>query len=362
MQDQESRSRLDMNGYRDPKAREGERQRLLEELRRFPIPAGMSRGGGGAAGGKRQCGYRKSGGIYAEVPTSIQGKPLEHFLACPPVRIDAQEYRLHPKGLGVKLVELPETCLRCEGGGSVLRLYQGETAGKPTGATVGYVCPECNGLGLVPVAHVFDIIGQDNYPNVADFLEEARRLGVSRRLELEGGEYARLTSRSRLILLHKRAVIENPAEVITEFGELELARLARADCPKHLPSHKVQLVKDGCAGVGDGCGDAWLFAQKEPPGCAALYWHLIEGGITIPERSGGIPDVREDAGRYVVRELEAGRYCGYCPPGSVEPVYSLGIFAVFPLVKIVVIDPDGDYPEEQAKASRTSLPVEVKDR
>jgi hypothetical protein len=357
MQDQ--KSRLDMNGYRDPKAREEERQRLLEELRRFPIPADVSRGGGGAGGGKRQCGYRKSGGIYAEVPTSIHGKPLEHFLACPPVKIDPQEYRLHPKGLGVKLVELPETCEKCKGGGSVLRIYQGETAGKPTDVTVGYVCPKCNGLGVESVAHVFDIVGQDNYPNVADFLEEARRLGVSRRLELEGGEYARLTPRSRLILLHKRAVIENPEPLYGAMGDLELARMRRADCPKKLAAHRLDKLPDIDPPV-------WA-TPHVAPGCAALYWHLLEGGKIVPETAEAEERIRRGskevvAGRFVERRLESGTYRGYCPPEGVEPVYGLGIFAVFPLVKIVVIDPEGEHKEEVDKASRAELPVEVKDR
>jgi hypothetical protein len=351
-----TQQRLDTNGYRDPKERERERQERLRELERFPVPADFSRGGGGTSA--RQCGYRKQGGVYVTVPTSPYGKPLEHFLACPPLAIDAAEYGL--ANVGVKIVELPEACGLCAGSGRTVKPGDA-TFTNPDGA-----CSNCDGLGLVPVAHVFDIVGGEYYPNVADFLEEARRLGVSRRLELEAGEYARLTPRSRLFLLHRRAVINNPADYLNELGELELARLANAECPKYHPEHRVQLVKSGCAGVGDGCGDAWLFAQKEPPGCAALYWHDIEGGERIPERS-ELEDTLEEmvadetAGRFVERKLASGSYRGYARPEEVKPDYSLGVFAVFPLVKIVVVDGEGAFPHKVEAAELSGIPVDVED-
>lgn len=401
-----------MNGYRDPitKAEEAERIRQEEEELRF---RGLNfTGDAGGSSGERECGYREEGGTYAEVPSSRRGKPLEFFLTCVPVPIDRDEYRLHPKGLGVTLVDLPETCLTCKG--------SGETA---TGAIHGGVkreiprkdCPEdlpdviygtcsvCGGVGLVPVTHIFDEVGTDNYPNVADFIEEARRRGVSRRLELEASEYARLTPRSRLIMLHKRACIFNPDEYYKEMQGLELDRLARAGCPKNHPQHKIE----GVGGVSyitprqnEGSSMSTLYvpgvSETTPaplPGCAALWWNDLEKGKPTGERApeqkdcptcagvgiinastkdfdaydcgecnaSGKIEVDNPPGRFVERELKSGSYRGYARPNGVIPQYGLGIFAVFPLVKITVIDPEGKYQDRVERASRAGVQVDIEE-
>ena len=79
---------------------------------------------------KRQCGYRKKGGAYLTVPTSGDGAPIEYFLVDPPQPVDLETLGIVPRG--VHLIEK-------EG-----------------------------------VWHVFDVVGQDSYPNVADLVEEAR--------------------------------------------------------------------------------------------------------------------------------------------------------------------------------------------
>jgi hypothetical protein len=79
---------------------------------------------------KRQCGYRKKGGVYPTVPTSEDGAPIEMSLLDPPLPIELDALGVAPRG-----VHLTEK----EG-----------------------------------VWHVFDVVGQDNYPNVCDVIVEAR--------------------------------------------------------------------------------------------------------------------------------------------------------------------------------------------
>jgi hypothetical protein len=225
-------------------------------------------------------------------------------------------------------------------------------------------CSKCKGLGLVPVTHVFDIIGGENYPNVADWLEETRRLGVSRRLELGSTEeYARLSPRSRLFLLHRRAVIDNPADYYAAMSQTELGRLARADCPKYHPQHTVGVMRET-----EGAEPFYLYPDSPAPGCAALYWHdLQEGAESIPEHfrsiaeeEGGAP-AQPDSGRFAERRLVSGTYRGYRRPEGVKPVYALGAFAVFPVARLQVINASGEHTGRVERASAAGVEVEEAD-
>lgn len=383
------RSRF-MNGYRDPVAEAERKARALAEAEFFGEVWGG--GAGNSGSGERECGFRKEGGVYAEVPMSANGKPLEHFIVCPPIPIDRDEYRLHPKGLGVSLIEVPEDCLTCGGSGQVT--ITDETGIFPLETS----CVPCGGLGKVGVTHVFDIVGENNYPNVADFLEEARRLGVSRRLELSTGDesvdptdttkivpainpYSKLSSRSKLILLHKRAVIENAldfnVDTYYKVGETAIERLRLAGCPKHRETHLIEPITEGT--------DGGYTLPSNPPACAALWWHDLDAGDgetlseRIHERCGdckgegavysrevftedvadtstpcapcdGIGTLADtaDVGLYVERKLASGSYRGYALPEGFKPEYRLGIFAIFPLIKLALIaGEDGEYDEDR---------------
>jgi hypothetical protein len=108
----------------------------------------------------RGCGdSRQAGGIYACCGLSPVGSPIENFLVDSPIPIDKNDYGLSSKGT---------TWLEKDG-----------------------------------VWHLLDIVGENYYPNVADFVEEARRMGISRRLSGKL-EFERLTKDSRIILLHRR--------------------------------------------------------------------------------------------------------------------------------------------------------------
>lgn len=305
-----------MNGYRDPKTLAEMREAKHWEDDFFD----MAGGGPNSGSGSRECGDRKEGGVYATCPlsTSGYGMPLEHFIPCYPVKIVAEDYNL--ANVGVKLVDIEETCEICKG----------IPYGKKKGAKYEDTCLACFGSGTETVTHIFDIVGQEYYPNVADFLEEARRMGVSRRLELEDKkQYARLSKRSRLMLLHHKAVILNPAPLHAAMDEVEVARLERAGCPGGREHTKAAI--------------------KNNVGCSALHWNTVNKGLSV----GG-----DAESRFVNRTLKSGTYRGYAPPPAVEINYHLGIFGVFPLAKIQVVDPSGEYENKLQRAETARLDVE----
>ncbi|MGH9838175.1 MAG: hypothetical protein ACREEM_05265 [Blastocatellia bacterium] len=230
---------------------------------------------------KRQCGYRKKGGVYLTVPSSEDGVPIDYFLLDPPQPVELDALGIAPRG--VHLIEK-------EG-----------------------------------VWHVFDVVGQDSYPNVCDVIEEARCSGVSRRCEL--ADYSRLTKESRLVLIHQRAYIKNYPEYPKHFTEQE-----RDDfrCPRK--RHSIGALDEMCAG---------------------LWRHDLVEGV---ERDGsGSRD-------QVFRRLECGMpYHGYGRPAEVAPDYQYAIFAILPIGQIEVIeDPDDRTHEEKIeRASKSGLPVSL---
>lgn len=333
--------RFFMNGYRDPKTRAADREALIERYGRDEYANRMTAMGGVGGDGARECGHRKDGGTYAVVPSSANGSPVDAFLLCKPMAIDKDEYNL--SNVGVRLVDIEQDCIKC--------------GGKPSkGAKT---CQTCYGTGKETITHVFDIIGQEYYPNIADFMEEARRMGVSRRLELETSkEYARLTSRSRLFLLHHRAIIENPEALLKRMGKTELLRLHRAGCPKRLEEHLIYEKSLKIARVG--------VIAKNSPGCSALYWNVLEERAEIipefdlnPEDD---PDTfPEDCERFAERKLASGTYRGYSLPFDVKLKYSLGVFAVFPLGRLEVVNSSGEFDDRVTRASSAKLDVKETD-
>jgi len=143
------------------------------------------------SGARRGCGTRRAGDAYLAVPLSPYGRPVESFLVDPPhvVRKDA---------LGL--------------------------------AAVGTRMIERDG-----VTHVLDVVGREHYPTVRSFVDEARRLGVSRRISRTAG-FERLTRESRLLLLHERADVANALEFD-----------ARRRCPTERDEHLANGFRGMCA-------------------------------------------------------------------------------------------------------------------
>jgi hypothetical protein len=122
------------------------------------------------SGARRGCGYRQPGGAYFAVPLGTEGRPVEEFLIDPPIVID-------PARLGL--------------------------------ASVGVTLIERDG-----VMHVLDIVGREHYPTVASFIDEARRMGVSRRAP-RTIDFTRITPSSRLLLAHAHADVPRCARAVT---------------------------------------------------------------------------------------------------------------------------------------------------
>jgi len=223
-----------------------------------------------------------------EVPTGPNGKPVEYFLVDPPQRIDRNALGLSP--IGVTLFPDPQKVIETAGG-----IKQ-------------------------PLMHVVDWVGEQHYPNVADFVEEVRCLGVSRKIA-RTTDFAGLGPGSRLYLAHAKAYIEN----WPEYDE----RIESLYCPKGLAEHRPRARPPDC--------------------CAGLWWHDVEGG-----------EFHQDH-RYH-RHIAEVEYLAEPPPKGVKAKWALAMFAIFPLVKVAVIRAaDGSHEVTEHAARQGRLPVTVED-
>jgi hypothetical protein len=233
---------------------------------------------------ERGCGERKSGGVYAEMGCGPDGLPLEHFIVDPPIVIDPAALGLSP--IGVQLVERDG------------------------------------------VWHILDWIGSEHYPNVADFLEEVRRFGLSRRLA-KTVDFSKLTERSKILVVHARAHVENFRTYADHWLGVRYNR-----CPKELSAHNIPDAPDSCAGV---------------------WWEDVEGGSP--------PRPTTSTQRVVIRIMPAFNYVAASRPDGVTPRYRPAVFASFPITRLVVIRGEHDEHEPgQQAASRSTLPVELEDQ
>ena len=214
---------------------------------------------------RRACGRRVPGGVYAETRLAEEGLPLEAFLHCPPKPIDLVQFGL--TSVGVQLLE-----------------FQG-------------------------LWHVFDVVGQEHYPYVADFVEETRRKGASRRLP-KNLDFEKLSEGSRLVLIHARAIIEN----FTEYSQPPVV-----SCPKDFHLSELDEM------------------------CGGLWWHDIPASDL--ERSLEVAHHRRIPGGV--------SYIAYPCPEVVEPQYQYGIFMSLPITHLAVIA--GRNPTEERLAESAYL-------
>lgn len=260
--------------------------------------------------GRRGCGVRQPGGVYLETMMGCQDasdprcKPLEYFLLDSPVPV---EEGLGLGALGVTILERPD------------------------------------GSGIYDV---YDHVGSSGYPNVADFIEETRRMGLSRRIS-RNEDFSKLTPGSRIYLAHARAILQQDAldaaydALILEQAEYPGAHEFSCPCHNHEHSHLP--------------GQEYVSADDEPEVCqmcAGLWWEDLEGGEESYD-----PDLPP---RTVTRSIGSTTYRGRRGPGSaVARKYVEGFFMSLPIHQLAVInDPEGGEDEgSYDKATNSSLKV-----
>jgi hypothetical protein len=233
-------------------------------------------------GAERGCGTRVQGGVYAECRLGADGDPIESFLIDPPVKVPMEALGL--SAVGIRLTQHKD--------------------GFPT--------------------HILDVVGASYYPNVADFVEEVKVLGLSRRLPTSL-DFSELSPGSRIILAHSKAVIENPDSFYEEWEKG--TRLEHVPCPKEIVGH---------------IGTA-------SPHCAHLWWHDIQ----LDDRCAVLESGQVRVG------LPSLAYQAYLRPEGWTPKHEHGFFLSLPLTNVTVIKADDDSHEEtyESVQNNCGLPV-----
>lgn len=227
--------------------------------------------------GARGCGRNRiPGSLYLEVGLAEAGEPggveLEHFIIDP-----AQP-------------------------------WVGETLSARGVAIVDY-----NGA-----KHVVDVIGSEHYPTPADFIEEARWLGVSRRVNPKLDFSGLDPRKSKLIVLHGKAIISNLERVFEDglgdmLDEAGAAITGTANVMQHI-----------CPRFMSGARDRAHLTSR--PNCLGLHWAIHTGN--------------DGPGRRRIGEIS---YPVHYREGFLNtiPEYQIGVIAVLPITGFSVIESPG---------------------
>lgn len=234
---------------------------------------------------------RIPGGIYLCTPLSPIGSPVESFLICPPMPL--------PEGVTIS----------AQG----VSIVQG---------------PDGN-------HHVLDWIGESHYPNVADWIEETRRKGISRRIQ-SSAEFEKLTENSRLYVIHPKAILSSFEE-----REKLCCNQGLCDfrcCPKAIRNH-----------------------PHPDETCAVMWWHDV---MAEPLGEGWKTITIEDK-EFSFRLFTDFHY--RAEPVREERKHQPGIFGSFPIRSLEIVRrKEGSTAEEDAhvakswqRANTSRLPVSV---
>ena len=257
---------------------------------------------------ERLCGSsREKGGTYLELGFSEHGKTIEKFLFCPNEKFDQEKFNLSPRGV---------TLIKVDG-----------------------------------VFHVLDWIGAIYYPNVADFLEEIRRFGLSRRLELSEKDYAKLTPESRLVCIHPAGFIEDTLPYWQNRIGMDdpfFEPYNWANCPIGIDDH---LMTQSGAMQTLSMNFSKLGLKQSLPMCMGLWY----------EDCMFVEPIAQGDRRGFVKNPNFKYRCASPPAG--ERSNSPGIIGSFPIGRIVVVeDPENSKHESKIKKLESlhdDLKVEV---
>lgn len=247
---------------------------------------------------QRGCGTRQESGIYLECGVGPFGLPLESYLMDPPILI--------PPGLPVP----------------------------------------AQGMGLIHGAngiwHLVDRIGLSHYPSSADFIEEVRRFGLSRRIQknlkatVDGQVvcgFSLLTKDSRIFSIHDKGHVTIPAATPKyPFGGWKID----VKCPSGKHPDPTQ----------------------HPCVCACQAYHVVEqhpGDKPLPSAG---PD-QEHSIRFE-RKMPSFSYVArrFAEGPAAEVVLKPAIIASWPISALVVIEGD-DQTEALSLAKQSKLPVRL---
>lgn len=239
----------------------------------------------------RRCGSRIAGGVYVEVPLSATGLPLEDFL-CDPARLIPDELELSTRGMILRTAE---------DGSQIL----------------------------------YDWIGANNYPNVLDFVEEVRAMGLSRRIQ-SNFDFSQLNGKTKYCAVHPRGYVANETwyrqfnQEHPILGKDGVERTAPWPCPRGI--HSIDHIED--------------FP------CSAVWWNDITPG------HGRATDID----RIVMVDQPSGKpYVAMQRPNGIVPIYEAAIVMVLPLRKLTVIrGEDGEHEKPLQAASKVGKGVQVK--
>ena len=247
----------------------------------------------------RGCGTRQVGAVYLVSEPEKGGKPIEWFMPDPPV-------------------PLPESLFDMRKNGHNLHRFAG-------------------------IYHAVDWVGESYYPNVADFVEEARLYGASRRCSPRL-DFSLLQNGSCFVFVHRRAIIVNHMEmrVSPKCVKRDLSPPGLISRPSNSSSTDPQTVY-----VVEGAPGERPHLNADDL-CAGVYWHDVEG---TQEGHRTIGDTR---------------YPASARPHGFKPVYSPGIFLLMPITGIAVIkDPQNELETMNLRdqiARQTWLHVSLEDR
>jgi len=223
----------------------------------------------------RGCGVREQGGIYVCADVSTFGEPIYYFL------VDAVlEWR------GARVLRSP------------------------------MVIEDRKGIN-----HLVLGVGVEFYPFVSDFVEEAKFMGVSKRVP-RNFDFSVLTPlKSRLLLVHRKAIPTFRYEVEHSW------------CPK-------SLFK-GDQGVHRCVGDLWALSSLE---------YVKEKHELIGETKDGYVKVKTPSVEYRVSKAYANG----------KPTYKMGIFLCIPKFHFEYVNKKGKAPKElKRKIEKAGFRLEV---